>query len=57
MLPGRLYFKIFLSFIGVIVIAMFMVAMLFRFTEGEKFMNRFKRFANEIGRASCRERV
>ncbi len=46
MLPGRLYFKIFLSFIGVIVIAMFMVAMLFRFTEGEKFMNRFKRFAN-----------
>jgi len=44
-MPGRLYIKIFLSFIGVIVVAMFMVAMLFRFTEGEKFASRFKRLA------------
>jgi len=44
-MPGRLYLKIFISFIGVIIVAMFMVAMLFRFTEGEKFINRFQRFA------------
>lgn len=44
-MPGRLYFKIFLSFIGVMVLAMFMVAVLFRFTEGQDFKERFKRFA------------
>lgn len=44
-MPGRLYLKIFLSFIGVIVLAMLMVAMLFRFTEGKKFVDRFQRLA------------
>lgn len=44
-MPGRLYLKIFLSFLVVIVLAMFMVAMLFRFTEGDRFVGRFKQFA------------
>lgn len=45
MMPGRLYFKIFISFIGVILIAMLLVAMLFRHTEGEKFIGGINRMA------------
>lgn len=44
-MPGRLYLKIFLSFIGVILITIMLVAILFRFTEGDKFMGRIKQFA------------
>lgn len=45
-MPGRLYIKIFLSFIAVLVVAMVMVAILFRFSEGGKFMSRIKQFAH-----------
>lgn len=45
-MPGRLYLKIFLSFVGVILITMFLVAGLFKHTEGTSFMNRFRRLAS-----------
>ncbi len=44
-MPGRLYIKIFLSFIAVLLVAMIMVVILFRFTEGGKFVGRIKQFA------------
>lgn len=44
-MPGRLYFKIFLSFIAVLVVAMFLVAGLFRHSKGREFMDKFKQLA------------
>ncbi len=42
---SRLYVKIFLSFMAILIIAMIMVAVLFRFTEGERLMDRIRLFA------------
>lgn len=59
-MPGRLYFKIFFGFLGVIALTLFLVAGLFRFTEGERFKNKFRDFAKAqsgLVRSMVEERI
>ncbi|MCJ2165326.1 MULTISPECIES: HAMP domain-containing sensor histidine kinase [unclassified Pseudodesulfovibrio] len=43
---GRLYLKIFLSFVCVMLVTLVLVAGLFRHTQGQEFLGRFKRLAH-----------